>query len=139
MIEESIEHLSLKQILGLCASLDEQECGESVPFVDASPLREMQKKILSYIVNDSNQKIEKIAAYVIYHVIEDIFYNLSGDVLINPAISKAQYDYLNQFTNKCQNIRIGLGKNDLNAVYSGLEELIAGFFQTVRIIDNQVE
>jgi len=137
MTEENNRCLPLSKILRIVDSLNEQDYGESVPFIDASPVREMQKKLLDYLYHNAENESHKIAAYVIYHIIENVFYNLSGDVLVNDDISKAQYDYLKKFTEKCERIRRSLQSHDTHAVNKELEEMIMGFFQTVKMIDKQ--
>jgi hypothetical protein len=110
---------------------------ESVPFIDASALRKEQKSLLDLLFQGDYKHPEKTIAFILYHLIEDIFYNLSGDVHVNDEISRIQVDYLKKFTEKCKEIQQELDMGKYESVYLVLESMISDFFSSIKEIDNQ--
>jgi hypothetical protein len=127
----------LDQILRSMDSLKEEESDEGVPFIDASALREEQKSLLDLLFQEDDKYSDKTIGFVLYHLIEDIFYNLSGDVQVNDEISKIQVDYLKRFTENCRELRQAIDMGKPESVNFVLQSMISDFFSSIKKIDKQ--
>lgn len=125
----------LVQILKRVERLREEPSDEGVPFVDASPLRTMQRGLEKLLLEQQLDEEERVIAYVLRCLVDDIFYNLTGDVPADDEISKAQVQFLRQVTRRCETIRLDLERGDPAGAISSVSKLTGRFFAVVQEVN----
>jgi hypothetical protein len=122
---------SLFDVLDAVESLHEKPSKEGVPFIDASPLRTMQRDLEALLFNGRLQEQEWIIAYALYCLIDSAFYNMSGDVTTDDEASKVQVEFFRRFVPYCKSVQSGLGQQDFSKSTLSLSELVEDFFATM--------
>ena len=122
---------SLFDVLDALETLHEEPSDEGVPFIDASPLRTMQRDLEVLLLNGRLQEQEWAIAYALYCLIDDVFYNMSGDVPTDNEASEVHVDFLRRFILYCKDLQGGLEQQDYSESVLRLSELVKDFFNTV--------
>ena len=123
--------LSLARIIGGATKLPETELGEDIPYVDASPLRSTQRQLGVLLQGGKLDGQAVVIAYLVYSFLDDVFYNITGDIPTSADTSRAQVEFFRSIARTFAELEAAMMAADVENSLVIVSRLVLQFYSTM--------
>jgi hypothetical protein len=111
--------------------LEERPSEEPVPFLDVSALRQAQRDLGGVLSRSDLSPQERLLAYFAMHFIDDVFYNLTGDIPADENMAAVQVQFFKGVADSLGRLADSLEHGAHDRCISICDEMIRDLLQTI--------